>query len=205
MQRGFKTRAERMAVEARVLVGLHETAPLPANRLAKALGVVVMGPEKIPGMPESLATRMLFEFASNWSAVTIPMEGQTLIIHNTTHIPARQESDVMHELAHLLCRHKPARIDPPGKLPWASRSYDPEQEEQAACLGGCLQIPRAGLASAILQNLDDLAIAARFGASLKMVRFRRNSSGVDVQLARHAAFKAVPGSLHPPQKPIVLR
>lgn len=189
MERGFKTKAEKMAIEARALVGLPETAPLPAKRLAKALGIVVMGPEEIPGMPESLATQMLFDFAANWSGVTIPVEGQTLIIHNTTHIPARQESDVMHELAHILCKHEPAKIEPPGKLPWASRSFDPEQEEQAAWLGGCLQIPRAALVDSLSRRLDNSAIALRFGASPEMVRFRRNTSGVDQQLARRAAYR----------------
>lgn len=192
MRKGFKTEAERMAVAARALVGLSESAPLPARTLAKAMGVVVMGPREIPGLPEPIVTQMLFDFAANWSGVTIPVEGQTLIIHNTTHIPARQESDVMHELAHILCKHKPGKIVPPGALPWASRSYDSEQEEQAAWLGGCLQIPRPGLVSSILQNLDNLAIAIRFGASPEMVRFRRNTSGVDVQLARRAAYKRSP-------------
>lgn len=189
MLRGFKSEAEKMACEARALVGLHESAPLPARTLAKAMGVVVMGPREIPGIPEPLVTQMLFDFAKNWSGVTIPVEGQTLIIHNTTHIPARQESDVMHELAHILCNHKPARVDPPGKLPWASRSFDSEQEEQAAWLGGCLQIPRPALVASISQRLDNLAIAIRYGASPEMVRFRRNTSGVDIQLARRSSYR----------------
>lgn len=184
MRRGFKSEAEKMAAVARTLVGVPEDFPLPARTLARAMGVVVIGPREIPGIPEPLATQMLFEFAKNWSGVTIPVEGQTVIIHNTTHNPARQESNVMHELAHLICEHKPARIDPPGKLPWASRSFDREQEEQAAWLGGCLQLPRVGLVSSLAKNLDNLAIGIRFGASPEMVRFRRNTSGVDFQLAR---------------------
>lgn len=191
MRRGFKTQAEKIAVEARALVGLPESAPLPARTLAKAMSVVVMGPREIPGIPEPLATQMLFDFAKNWSGVTIPVEGQTLIIHNTTHLPARQESDVMHELAHLLCGHKPARVEPPGKLPWASRSYDAEQEEQAAWLGACLQIPRTALVASILRKLDNHAIATQFGASPEMVRFRRNMSGVDVELARRASYNKI--------------
>lgn len=189
MRRGFKTEAEKISARARQLVGRGEEDPLPARTLAKAMGVVVLGPREIPGIPEPLLTQMLFDFAKNWSGVTIPVEGQTLIVHNTTHIPARQESDLMHELAHILCDHKPAKIEPPGKLPWASRTYDPEQEEQAAWLGGCLQIPRAGLYRSIKENLDNLAIAVRFGASPEMVRFRRNMSGIDVQLARSASFR----------------
>ena len=129
----------------RSLVGLSAHSPLPARRLAKAMRIPVLGPRDIPGIPEALATQLLFDFEKRWSGVTIPVEGKTLIIHNTNHLPERQESDIMHEFAHVLCAHKPARIDPPGKFPWASRSYDPEQEKQAVWLGGCLQIPRCGL------------------------------------------------------------
>jgi hypothetical protein len=117
MRRGFKTEAERIAVAARSSVGLSASSPLPARSLAKALNVVVMGPRDIPGIPEPLVTQMLFEFARNWSGVTIPVDGQTLIIYNSTHGPARQESDLMHEMAHILCEHKPAKVEPPGKLP----------------------------------------------------------------------------------------
>jgi hypothetical protein len=191
MRRGFKTEAERIAVAARTSVGLSESSPLPARSLAKALSVVVIGPRDIPGIPEPLVTQMLFEFARNWSGVTIPVDGQTLIIYNSTHGPARQESDLMHEMAHILCEHKPAKVEPPGKLPWASRTYDAEQEEQAAWLGGALQIPRAGLVSSISQELDNAAIAELFGASLEMVRFRRNTSGVDVQMRRRASYRRV--------------
>jgi Zn-dependent peptidase ImmA (M78 family) len=189
MQYGFKARAEKLAAAARAMVGLPEDSPLPARKLAKAMGAIVVGPRDIPAIPETLARQMLFDFAKNWSGITLPVDGQTIIILNTTHIPARQESDIMHELAHILCEHKPARIDPPGKLPWASRSFDPEQEAQAAWLGGCLQITKAGVYSSIAQSLDNLQIAERYGASPEMVRFRRNMSGVDQQSARRARYR----------------
>jgi Zn-dependent peptidase ImmA (M78 family) len=188
MRRGFKAEAEHISAEMRRLVGLSQNAPMAARKLAKALDIVVMGPKEIPGIPEPLATQMLFDFGDKWSGVTIPVAGQTLIIVNTGHSPARQESDLMHEIAHILCKHKPARIDPPGELPWASRSYDREQETQAAWLGGCLQIPRSGLMAAVLKDLDNLAIGSLYGASPEMVSFRRNTSGVDSHLARRKRY-----------------
>ena len=166
------------------MVGLSDVSPLPARVLAEAMRVAVLGPRDIPGLPDATATQLLLDFRSNWSGVLIPVNGQNVIVHNTNHLPERQESTIMHELAHLICKHKPARIDPPGRLPWASRSYDREQEEQAAWLGSCLQIPRAGLLDALRQRLDNLDIAERYGASFEMVRFRRNVSGVDTELTR---------------------
>jgi hypothetical protein len=139
MQRGFKTKAEKMAVEARALVKVPAYAPLPARRLAVAMRVPIIGPTDIPDVPTHVSEAMLSHFAANWSAVTLCVGDGFLIIHNTSHLPPRQESDLMHELAHILCQHKPARIEAPGMLPWASRSYDSAQEEEAAWLGGCLQ------------------------------------------------------------------
>lgn len=190
MRHGFKTEAEKIAAASREMLGLPAHAPLPARKLAKRMGVTVVGPKDIPDIPERLVTQMLFDFANNWSGITIPIDGGNLVILNTTHIPARQESDLMHELAHIIRKHKPARIDPPGKLPWASRSFDAEQEAEAAWLGGCLQIPRSGLLLSIEQSLDNKQIAERFGASPEMVRFRRNMSGVDQQLARRTRYRA---------------
>lgn len=179
MRRGFKSEAERLSARARRLVGLPEIAPLPARVLAEAMRVKVVGPLDIPGLPKSVATQLLFEFEKNWSGVMIPVGGGNVLVHNTNHLPERQESNIMHELAHLICRHKPARVDPPGRFPWASRSYDPEQEDQASWLGACLQIPRSALVEVVKQPLDNLAIAKFFGSSVEMVSFRRNMTGLN--------------------------
>jgi|SRR5215213_9269999 len=184
MRYGFKAQAERISAKARQMVGLPEIAPLPARVLAEAMRVAVLGPRDIPGLPEAVATQLLFEFEKNWSGVLIPVNGENVIVHNTNHLPERQESNIMHELAHLLCKHKPARIVPPGRFPWASRSYDCEQEEQAAWLGGCLQLPRCALLAALKRRLNNPAIAEFFGASVEMVRFRRNMTGIEPELAR---------------------
>lgn len=189
LRRGFKTEAERIAVEARHLVGVPERSPLQACALAKRLGVVVIGPLDIPDLPENVAAQMLVQHADRWSACTFKAGDVHFIVHNTTHEPPRQESDLMHELAHIWCKHKPGRIEPPGRLPWASRTFDAVQEEEAAWLGGCLQIPREALLWFIRRRFDNVAIAAHFNASEEMVRFRRNITGVDAQLARAAVFR----------------
>ena len=94
----------------------------------------------------------------------------------------------MHELAHLICEHKPARIEPPGRFPWALRTFDLVQEREAEWLGGCLQIPRDAILFLVRRGYDNEAIAAQFAASEDMVRFRRNMTGVDKQIARGVNF-----------------
>ena len=116
--------------------------------------------------------------------MTIRVDGCMLVIHNPTHSPARQEADIMHEVAHVMCGHDPAEfVFLPG-LPVLLRTYRKEDEEEAAWLGGCLQIPRMGLLWALTQGMiQNEQIAAHFVASVAMVRFRRNMTGVDRQLA----------------------
>jgi hypothetical protein len=105
MRRGFKTWAEKQAVIRREELGLRPEAPLPARTLAEHSEVLIAAPEDIPGMTELLLHQLLRTDPQSWSAATVATNGCILIIHNTSHTPNRQESDLMHEMAHLLCCH----------------------------------------------------------------------------------------------------
>ncbi len=188
MRHGFKAWAERQAILLRQALNLPPHAPLPAARLAAHLGITIVGPERIPGLNAERIHQLLRVDPSGWSAVTISATGVVLIIHNTSHAPCRQESDVMHEQAHIICKHEPARIVPLGNLPWVLRTYDPDQEEEAAWLGGCLQLPREGLLWALQRGMDEDTLSDYCGASIDMVRYRRQKTGVDRQLARRRAW-----------------
>lgn len=189
LPRGFKSEAERISLQARELVGLPAHSPLPARKLAAAMSVVVAGPRDIPGLPDEVVTTMLVDHARKWSGFTFSVEDRPFIIHNTSHDPERQESDLMHELAHIWRKHKPGRIEPAGRLPFATRSFDPDQEEEAKWLGACFQIPREPLLHFIRRKYDLLQIASYFGSSIEMARYRTNTSGVKQQLARAAAYR----------------
>lgn len=189
LRRGFKTEAERIAAEARGLVGVSKSSPLPARALAKKLEVTIVGPLEIPGFPEGLATQMLVQYAAKWSACTFKAGERHFILHNTTHESPRQESNLMHELAHVWLKHKPDKIEPPGRLPFPIRSFNEDQEDEAKWLGGCFQIPRDALLGLLRRRLDNIAIAAYFNASEEMVRYRRNLTGIDAQISRSSAFQ----------------
>lgn len=92
----------------------------------------------------------------------------------------------MHEIAHVICEHKGAAVQCSGKLPWAFRTFNEDQEDEAKWLGACLQIPRAGLVWAINRKMTNQGIAEHFCASEALVRFRRNATGVDIQQRRLA-------------------
>ncbi len=117
---------------------------------------------------------------SAWSAVTIPVEGTHVVVVNDAHGEARQESNLHHEAAHLLCGHKPADMKVLGGF--AFRVFDETAEAEAAWLGGCLHLPRAALLQALRRGHDEPSIGERFVASAEMVRWRRSMTGVDRQL-----------------------
>lgn len=183
MQRGFKTKAEKVASEFRSKLGLAAHAPLKAKTLLAHLEVLVCEPASIPDLRPEVVHEMQNGSSAHWSAVTIyGPEGRPFIIHNPDHAPTRQESDLMHEAAHIICKHSPGKIVKLGELNF--RSYDEQHEEEAKWLGGCLQITRQGLLWAIGRRMTSEEMSAHFCASEAIVRYRRNITGVDVQMSR---------------------
>jgi len=183
MQHSFKTKAERAASEFRTKLGLAIHSPLPAKRLLAHLEVLVFQPAEIPGLRPEVVHEMLNGSSQHWSAVTIhDPQGRPFIIHNPDHAPTRQESDLMHEAAHIICKHPPGKIVKVGELNF--RSYDEQHEDEAKWLGGCLQITRRALLWAISRRMTPAQMSEHFCASEAIVRYRRNITGADVQMTR---------------------
>ena len=65
------------------------------------------------------------------------------------------------------------------------RSYDENHEEEAKWLGACLQITRRGLLWAIGRRMTIEQMGEYFCASEALIRYRRNVTGVDVQMTRY--------------------
>ncbi len=131
---------------------------------------------------KALSHALLTNDTSGWSAVTIQASGLPIIIHNISHGPARQESDLFHELAHVICKHPAMRIV--SLAGFSIREYSESQEEEAAWLGGCLHLPRIALLSVVRKKLAVDLIMQRFNASEPMLRYRRNVTGIDLQRVR---------------------
>ena len=184
MKRGFKTQAEQQARDYRQALAIHDSQPLPAKSLAGHLGIHVMTPDEIPGL-DSLYSGQLSNRNSKWSAaaVVIPEQNREFIIYNSAHSRPRQESDIMHEIAHIICKHAAVNSEINGSL----RSYDKEQEEEARYMGACLQITRVGLLWALRRGMTREQIAKHFLASIDLVRYRQNVPGADKQIARERA------------------
>jgi IrrE N-terminal-like domain len=184
MRRGFKAWAENQAIEQRYNLGLESDVPLPAAQLASYLGITLIGPEQIPGMPLEHLECLLQRDRSSWSAFTLTVDSSSMIVHNTAHAETRQESNLMHEMAHIICEHAPAELIQFGGLPFLLRNYDADQEEEASWLGACLQLPRPALWWAIKHGLTQVEMVQYFRASDDLIRYRRQVTGVDRQLQR---------------------
>lgn len=184
LKRGFKAKAERISARLREELGLEPFSPMCSFALASHLGVGVISPDSLGLGKKELTVLMGTGTAgSGWSALTMRNEkGKRIIIHNTLASKARQQSDLMHELAHIICEHEFNKLEEYA-LPDYMRYYDRYQEAEAEYLGGCLQLSRECLMWAIVSaKMTKREIADKYIASIQMVNFRINSTGIRNQL-----------------------
>jgi hypothetical protein len=188
LKRGFKANADRLAKQYREKLGIHPCAPLCALKLAEHLQVPVYSATTFLNLPEEI--NLLSGMSGRdceWSALTmITAAGNRIIIYNPFHSVARQQSDVMHELAHIICNHETNQKDYDFEIPFGMREYNEEQEEEAKCLGSTLQLATPCLLWAKKRNMATEVIAAHFNASSEMVIYRMNMSGI---AKRYSNFK----------------
>jgi hypothetical protein len=176
-KRGFKKFADDKSIELRKALGIKPSHPLPGLQLAKHLKVKVLYPKDVPELdPQSLSCLMKGP-KSGWSGVALHANGTPIIIINNSQSLARQESTIMHELAHIICEHPMGEFTPLAEGIFL-RDFKKECEDEAEWLGGCLQLPGVALYYAHQDGLSIEGIAEKFNASIDMVRYRINMCGI---------------------------
>lgn len=181
-KRGFKKWADDTSTRIRVELGLRINDPLCAFELCKHLSVPIFTPQEFKTLEDNHKIELLTNGRSEWSAVTIPVNDSNIIIHNPTHSPQRQQSNLMHEVAHILCEHKVSNETQKTGLSGFLRNLDIEQENEADWLGACLQLPRPALLYCLKRNMTVDEISIKYNSSLQMTRYRINVTGVKNQL-----------------------
>lgn len=141
LEHEFYERCENIAARVRSNLKIAAFAPLSSHRLAQYLSIEVVFPNALPGL--TLSDIDQAGNADGWSAITVLTEPPIIIAHPSKD-RVESESDVMHELAHLLLKHKPEMLRLISDYRVA-RSYSKIQEAQADVLGDCLQLPRPAL------------------------------------------------------------
>lgn len=150
---------------------------LSARRLADHLKVDVITQNDVPGFDKGLIQKL--HNHNVWSAVTLFKDGQYTIISNLDHSETRQESDLFHELAHIICGHDMSGFVLIGNV--YLRNYNQEQENEAEWLGGCLHIPRKSLEWSFRNNISPQDICINYSASNDMLSYRINVTGIKYQ------------------------
>jgi Zn-dependent peptidase ImmA (M78 family) len=165
-----RQRLEAIASEKFHQLGLKVYQPLLTSVLGQDLKATIHTPETFPDA--ELEQVKILSASDNWSAGIIRKD-PLLIVHNSRHAITRQNSNLMHEFAHIILDHEMIGYDPNTGLPQRRQ----QDEDEAVYLGGCLQIPRRGLLWAIQKKMTIDRIALHFNASQDMVQFRMNVIG----------------------------
>jgi len=166
--RGFKARANRIAVEIRETLGLSASDPLNPLAVCDYFEIEVVPLSRF-GDEVSHFTRAE---RNAFSAVTVPCGLKRAIVHNDSHHPDRQRSNLMHELAHAFLGHAPcAAFDCDGE-----RNYNGGIEAEAAFLSGSLLISNEAAWHIVRSDL--IGVARRmYGVSKTMLDYRLRVSG----------------------------
>ncbi len=169
LSKSFRKQCETIAAEKRMELGLRIFDPLPAQLLAQKYEALIRRPDEM-NMPQDVVQYFLDD--TNWWGILFPFT-PPVIVYDSKQSPARFESTIMHELAHLILEHPPERIyfAPDGSF---SREYNSVVEAEAAYLGSCLQIPRRGLLWTVQKEMSNEEIARHFKASVEMVNWRQS-------------------------------
>jgi hypothetical protein len=180
LRRGFKSEANATAVEVRGELGLPPTAALDPFVLAEYLTIPVRPISDLQSREPAGVGYLLAAGRESFSAVTVFNDHGRTIWHNDAHAPARQVSNVAHEVAHALLLHPPGLID-------GTRDWNATQEEEAAWLGGALLVTDEAAAEVARRGLPIEVAAEFYGVSERLMTWRVNVSGAVIRAERAAA------------------
>jgi IrrE N-terminal-like domain len=138
LRRGFKTEANWYAARLREELNIAVHLPLCPWRLAAHLGFPVAPlSDYAKDEPEAVGYLQSKSGQKDFSAVTLAVGRERIIIHNDAHDPKRQAANISHELAHGLLNHPPMKIlDPSGKRAyvWRQRTFGADAVKRHRCL-----------------------------------------------------------------------
>lgn len=183
MRRGFKAEAERIAARVRTAMGLKAADGLDAVSLAKHVGAEVRCADELTSLDKLTNLEQLQPGA--FSACTFEIAERHVVVYSPLASLGRMQSDIAHEVAHILLKHEIKTVEEIGGLSFFT--CDPDEEQEANWLAGCLLLPRPLLLSSARRRMEVSDIAAEFNVSEQMAAFRLRTTGVSRQLdARRA-------------------
>ena len=112
--------------------------------------------------------------------MTLKESGVTAIIVNPSHSRGRQSSTLMHELAHVILKHVPVRVDLSTTGMLLLSDYSEDAEAEADWLAAAMLLPRDVLIHHRRRGETINEIATAFGTSDRLCEWRLRMTGVDV-------------------------
>jgi len=178
MRRGFKAEAERTADRLRRELGLRATDRLDPDALVRHIGATVRCADELTDRAKLEELEELQPGA--FSACTLTIGEKHVIVYSPLASVGRRSSDVCHEVAHIVLGHEVGEVEQIGNLTFFT--CDPDEEQEANWLAGCLLLPRSLLLAAARRGMSPADIAEEYGVSEQMARFRLRTTGVERQL-----------------------
>ncbi len=163
-------------------MGLRPHEPIDIRQFAEHLNVEVIPADHLVDHARLRELEQLQPGAFSAATFHLP-DGRTVAVYNRCNDdPGRTNSDIGHELGHILLDHDLREIH---QLAGHTLiTCNPEQEEEATWLAGCLLLPRPLLLREAYAGTSAETIAAKYQVSQHMARFRLNTSGVLLQTRR---------------------
>jgi Zn-dependent peptidase ImmA (M78 family) len=174
VRRGFPAAAERHAARVREELGLGPADQVAIPEVAGRLGVGRVAADELIDLARLQELERIQAFA--FSACTFDINGAKVVVFNPLRTLERTQSDVAHELSHVILAHELSEVRIVAGMPF--RTCRPDQEEEATNLGGTLLLPRPLLLKAARRGLSVEQIAQQYGVTIDMARFRWNKTGV---------------------------
>lgn len=186
-RRGFKSWCEATALQFRTALGLGAADPLPAERLARHIGLRVVDIGSIPGLSARSLRQLTEVDPGAWSAVTMAVGKAHVVVVNPAHSEGRRSNDLMHECAHVVLNHAPPQALRRANGPLMLSAYDKRQEAEADWLAAALLLPRPALLRIVQSGAEQELAAQLYRTSRALLRMRLDRTGVNIQMRRRVA------------------
>ena len=139
MRRGFKAQAERLALSIRAEMELGPAEPVRSVTIAEHLGIELRPADELIDRGRLQELQDLQYDAFSGATFRLP-SGRIVVVFNPLNDPGRTNSDVAHEISHLILEHPARTVERVGGLNFFT--CDAEEEQEANWLAGCLLLPR---------------------------------------------------------------
>lgn len=168
-RRGFKAEANRIAVRVREQMGLAPIDPIDPVEICRLFDIELIQLSEL----SCDISAFLGKDRADFSAVTVPCGARTAIVHNDSHHPYRQRSNICHELGHCFLGHKHT----PPLTESGERIRDGGIEAEANFLAGTLLLTNEGALHVLKKRLTPDTAQRIYGISRPMLDYRLQVSG----------------------------